>query len=196
MTELDHDPEHSVVGDLSNRVTSDPEKVALFDARSMDSVATEELSRRLGVLNLRADFLSPVLELTPRTTWHDKGYLNFSSYVGVGAWFIYGETGEAQYIHTANESLWNLEVWFTDLDPAVYLVVLEVDCYGTQGNAPRFVVRGPGGPAQAVNTSPSIGRQYLGTIFAGGPGLNLVTLQQFDVSAFGFFRATLINVFG
>jgi hypothetical protein len=173
-----------------------PANVILFDARPQPDSGMEKFTGHLETLGLQANLLSPVLELNPRVTWHSKGYLNFSSYVGVGGWFIYGETGEAQYNHSANEALWNLEIWFTDLNPALYLLVVEVECYGTIGSGPRFLLRGPGGTSQTVNSSPSSGRQYLGTLFAAGSGLTLVTLQPLDIQTFGFFRATLVDVFG
>jgi hypothetical protein len=182
------DVEHVSAGD----------QVTLFDARSTPGVGTEALTGRLESLGLRANLLAPVLELSPRTTWIEgRGYLNFSSYVGLGGWFLYGETGEAQYITTQNEPLWSLEIWFTNLNPALYLLVVEVQGYTLLGPGPKFILRGPGAAQQNVNVLPAGGRQYLGTLFApSGSGLDLVTVQTFNLRAYGFFRATLVDVFG
>jgi hypothetical protein len=181
------------------------DQITLFDARSTTSGATEALTpgatealtRRLESLGLRANLLAPVLELSPRTTWIDaRGYLNFSSYIGLGGWDLDGETGQATYTTTQNEPLWSLEIWLTNLDPAVYLLVVEVQGYTPLGPSPKFNFGGPGTIHQTINVLPAGGRQYLGTLFApSSSGLDLVTVQAFNLRAYGFFRATLIDVF-
>lgn len=171
--------------------------VTLFDARSTPDAPTEALTRHLELLGLQANLLSPVLELNPRVTWVDSlGYLNFFSGPG-GGWSLFGENGWADRFTTQNEPLWSLEIWFTNLNPALYLLVVEVEARGPLGPSPRFIFRGPAGTVQNVNVPPAAGRQYLGTLFGpSGTGLDLFTVQTFNLQGYGFFRATLVDVFG
>lgn len=181
-------------GDESKNVT-------LFDARLTAGSSVEAFSERLEQQGLRADFLSPVAELSARVTWvADLGYLDFFSYSGISSWDVYGDADRAEWQASAEPPLPSLEIWFTNLPPALYLLVVEVSG-GVSPLGPGgeyFRLGTPGGSWQTVAVTNN--KQYLGTLFlqqAANPNnLAYFPVKTINQRGYTFYRATLINVFG
>jgi hypothetical protein len=177
----------------------------LIDSRSAikdrEQFLSDRLEAELGGMGLSADFLSPVVQLTPRMPWVSGiGYVNFHSSFGVASWWVYGETNAAEYITSAAQALGPgpLELWFTNLQPALYLLIVEVDGFGPLGPGPsRLMLKSLTASHLIDITGP--GRKYLATFIAHGqnplPNLELVTMTPINLSYFAFYRATLVNVF-